>query len=230
MRAGTAKSIWIIAGAALGSVLVGLLGAYFALPAVAPSMVPESESTTQVAAASDSTTDRAPSSDTARAATEGGASTGQQAPTTARDSGKGRPEEASSKKGGDASRATRLRAFRDSIDTLQRRLRETRAAADTLREETAMLREKLAAADAKRTEVTELSDALMDMRRRNLSSLLQNVDMSVLKKLYQETSGRARTRLLQSMAPAQAAQFVNQVVERGVEPSPLAASDSLSAD
>ena len=37
MRTGTAKSIWIIAGAALGAVLVGLLGAYFALPAVAPS-------------------------------------------------------------------------------------------------------------------------------------------------------------------------------------------------
>jgi hypothetical protein len=66
----------------------------------------------------------------------------------------------------------------------------------------------------------------MEMRRRNLGNLLTDVDMSVLKKLYQETTGQARTRLLQSMAPAQAAKFVNQVVEAGSTSASRPESDS----
>lgn len=116
-------------------------------------------------------------------------------------------EEASGGMGrGGGSEEEQLQALRDSIDTLNRRLQATRDTTDTLRT-------KLAAIEADQAKVNELSNALMDMRRRNLSNLLTDVEMSVLKRLYQETAGRARTRLLQALAPAQAAQFVNQVVE-----------------
>lgn len=235
MRASTIKSISMIAGAALGAVLVGLLGTYFVLPVIDSSVTPDDQSEEAVAAVSDSTADQTSSSDPAQTNAAGQDSMAQEDsmamrdedPTGMKNDSSAAPVTASPPN--DSSNAARLRALRDSIGTLRRRLRETRETADTLREETASLREKLAAVETERAKVDELSSALMDMRQRNLSNLLQGVDMRVLKKLYQETTGQARTRLLQSMAPDQAAQFVNQVVENDVEPSPLVAPDSAAS-
>ncbi|MFB6278464.1 MAG: hypothetical protein ABEK75_03090 [Salinibacter sp.] len=238
MRTGTITSISIIAGAALGTALVGFLGAYFALPAIAPSIAPDDPS--EEVAATDSTGGPTPSSDTtgtvqAAAGNQnsraGGDTTAMQPRQgdRAQDGGEPSTDASATSTPDDSSSAGRIQALRDSIDALRRRLQETKATADTLRNETETLREKLAAAETERAKVDELSSALMDMRRRNLSNLLQGVDMSVLKKLYQETTGQARTNLLQAMAPDQAAQFVNQVVEKDGEPSPLVAPDSASS-
>lgn len=242
MRASTIKSIAMIAGAALGAVLIGLLGTYFVLPAIDSSVTPSDQSEEAVAMASDSTADRSASSDMAQANNEKRNSMAQDGSMTMRDEDrtgeKSDPSTVASATSlpGDSSNTARLQALRDSIDTLRRRLQETQKRTDTLRMETATLRkdtaslrQKLAAAQTERAKVNELSNALMDMRRRNLSNLLQGVDMRVLKKLYQETTGQTRTRLLQAMAPDQAAQFVNQVVENDVEPSPLVAPDSASS-
>lgn len=119
----------------------------------------------------------------------------------------------------DSTDAALVRALRDSIQSLQKRLRRVRQDADSLRKDTTMLRQELATAAAERAKVNELSNALMDMRRRELSNLLREVDMGVLQKLYEETTGSARTRLLQSMEPARAAQFVNSVVDGQSEDS-----------
>lgn len=242
MRASTIKSIAMIAGAALGAVLIGLLGTYFVLPAIDSSVTPSDQSEEAVAMASDSTADRSASSDMAQANDEKRNSMAQDGSMTMRDEDRtGEKSDSSTVASatslpGDSSNTARLQALRDSIDTLRRRLQETQKRIDTLRMETATLRkdtaslrQKLAAAQTERAKVNELSNALMDMRRRNLSNLLQGVDMRVLKKLYQETTGQTRTRLLQAMAPDQAAQFVNQVVENDVEPSPLVAPDSASS-
>lgn len=242
MKGSTIKSISIIAGAALGTALIGFLGAYFALPAIDASVAPDDQSEEEVAAARDSTADRTSPSDTAQADTmrqgsgaEGDVAdaemAGEQSPATRDDGGGPAGENGASapEAPDDSSNAARLQALRDSIDTLRRRLQQTEATADTLRKETTTLREKLAAAETERAKVDELSSALMDLRRRNLSNLLQGVEMSVLKKLYQETTGQGRTNLLQAMAPDQAAQFVNQVVEKDGEPSPLVAPDSAAS-
>jgi chromosome segregation ATPase len=242
MRASTIKSIAMIAGAALGAVLIGLLGTYFVLPAIDSSVTPSNQSEEAVATASDSTANRSASSDTAQANAAKRNSMAQEGSMTMRDEDHTGEKSDSSMVAsarslpGDSSSAARMQALRDSIDALRRRLQETQKRTDTLRMETATLRkdtaslrQKLAAAQTERAKVNELSGALMDMRRRNLSNLLQGVDMRVLKKLYQETTGQARTRLLQAMASDQAAQFVNQVVENDVEPSPLVAPDSASS-
>jgi len=235
MRVSTVKSISIIAGAALGAVLIGLLGTYFAMPLIDSSVTPDEQSEEAVAAARDSPTDRASSPDTAQTNAAKRDSMVREESMAMRDedlTGEANDSSAVSSTTrfpNESTNTARLQALRDSIDTLRRRLRETEETADTLREETASLREKLAAAETERAKVNELSSALMDMRQRNLSNLLQGVDMRVLKKLYQETTGQARTRLLQSMTPDQAAQFVNQVVENDVEPSPLVAPDSASS-
>lgn len=195
MRRSAVTSILVIVGAALGTALVALLGAYIALPMIAPHVASEAESGAPAPAPPDSTI--GPGADSSNAPSS--MTTAAQAPADTA--------------AGDVSDSGATKALQDSLETLQRRLRRTREEADTLREEAEMLREKLAAAQADRVKVEELSDALLDMRRRGLTNLLRDVEMSVLEKLYQQTSGRARTRLLRAMAPARAAQFVNQVVE-----------------
>lgn len=186
---GILTSISIIVGVALGAAVVGVLGAYVVLPKVAPSVEADAsapDSTRRVASASDSTASRA-----------AGGAPGRMDTTSRERSNPGAASDSS---------ARQLQALRDSIDALNRRLQTVQETADTLRS-------RLADADAEKEKVNELGDALMEMRRRNLGNLLKDVDMGVLRKLYQETSGQARTRLLQSMTPKQAAQFVNQVVE-----------------
>lgn len=242
MRASTIKSIAMISGAALGAVLIGLLGTYFILPAIDSSVAPSDQSEGAGAAMRDSTTNQRFSPDTTQVnATKRNSMAQEESMAMRGENRTGGKSDSSAVSSAmspsrDSSNTASLQALRDSIGTLHRRLQETKEMADTLRVETATLRkdtaslrEELAAVETERAKVNELSSALMDMRRRNLSNLLQGVDMRVLKKLYQETTGQARTRLLQAMAPDQAAQFVNQVVENDVEPSPLVAPDSSAS-
>jgi hypothetical protein len=223
MRTGTVTSISIIASAALGAALLGVLGTYLVLPEVAPSTAMTDTADGQAASAQDSTARRGAAQDSARQAVANGQadSTAQGRMTATKGSLQATGGEEMSATGGtdDSSDGEQLQALQDSIATLNRRLQDTRTAADTLRA-------KLADAEAEQAKVNELSNALMEMRRRNLGNLLTDVDMSVLKKLYQETTGQARTRLLQSMAPAQAAKFVNQVVEADSTSASLPESDS----
>lgn len=258
MRTSAIKSISIIAGAALGAALVGLLGAYVVLPSVAPSVTADAGTEKQAMLTPDSTVNQPPRSDTSQSSTtdaqtspDDDASADQdsspsgtqeetQAPTeaastesTASTAPASSAETASSEETTpsaetdpstdttpqDSAETAVAQALRDSLRTLRRRLRQTKEEANALRGEMKALRGKLAAAEAEQAKVNELSDALMDMRRRPLTNLLKEVNMSVLRKLYQQTTGQARTRLLQSMAPARAAKFVNQVVEGGASMS-----------
>ncbi|MFB6273785.1 MAG: hypothetical protein ABEL51_12905 [Salinibacter sp.] len=242
MKGNTITSVLIIAGTAVGAALVGLLGAYVVLPSVVPSVDAGTEANEAVASAADSTARRARRPDTTRVsgapksaqvAGDTSASTKQSMPERRQETGRSGTKTMTASSSGRADRgstnASVVRALRDSIRSLQSRLRTVQQTADTLRDRTARLRQKLAAAADERAKVNELSDALMDMRRRGLSNLLQDVDMRVLRKLYQETTGGARTRLLQSMDPARAAKFVNQVVEEEAADSSSASPPAADA-
>lgn len=203
-------SISIISGAALVAAVTGVLGAYYVLSEEAGASTADASSE-QVATSPDSLI----------AKTLGPDSTAQGPDSTARDQDSTAQGGRSMAEGaGGSSEEDQLQALRDSIDTLNRRLQTTRDTTDTLRS-------KLTEIETDQAKVNELSDALMDMQKRNLGNLLQDVEMSVLKRLYQETAGRARTRLLQSLAPAQAAKFVNQVVE-DPDSSSSAGTESMS--
>lgn len=220
MKKGTITSISIIAGTALGAALIGVLAVYVALPEVAPSMATTDASGKQTAPAGDSTASPASVADSAGQSS--GAEAGRPAPTAqGASTGTRAGQPSTGTAAGDSSTSARLQALRDSVSTLNRRLQDTQKAADTLRS-------KMAEVDTAQEKVDKLSDALMEMRRRNLGSLLKKVDMGVLRKLYRQSAGDARTRLLQSMAPDQAAQFVNQVVEDPESSSP-SESDSSSS-
>jgi type IV secretory pathway VirB10-like protein len=253
MKTSAIKSILIIAGAGLGAALIGLLGTYFVLPEVAPRVTAEAETEEQAEAPPDSAVTRTPRPDSSQSpptaaqtppeqtTSRDEASADQEpSPSEAQEEAEDRPEAtASAQSSSSAETASQepeetaaAQALRDSLRTLQRRLQETKKEARALRKETETLRQKVAAADAERAKVDELSNALMDMRRRPLTNLLKKVNMSVLKKLYQQTTGTARTRLLQSLAPAQAAKFVNQVLEGDVSVSsdaPAAPDSTLAS-
>jgi hypothetical protein len=95
--------------------------------------------------------------------------------------------------------------LQDSLRTLKEQLRTTEQEAETLQE-------RIASRESREAKVGELKDALLGMGRRELATVLSNVDMEVLKELYQRTSGRTRTQLLSAISAERTAQFVNQVV------------------
>ena len=187
------KSILIAVGATLGAFVIALGGAYYVMPMVAPATVAQAQPDSLAASA---TAD----------------STGKLAHAAAKGEGLAVTEEAS-----DSSRVgaihKKVETLQDSLQALQAQLDQTREENTTLNEKTAMLRKRLSAAESSRAKADEMSSALVKMEKRELNALLKDVNMRVLEQLYREASGRARTRLLEAMAPARAARFVNQMVE-----------------
>jgi len=240
MQAKAIKNILMIAGAAVGAFLVALFGAYLFLPLAQPSMVDEVEDPS--GAERDSGATRATMSGPG---STGGRSEGTEgAPTeVSTASAQGRvdeaptetaPDEDSVQVEPDTSRSMKSNVaitekLRDSLQTLQNRLRSAQEEATTLREETEALRGRVASLERKQAKVNELSSALMDMGQNELTTLLQEVDMTVLEALYQETSGRSRTRLLQAMSSERAARFVNDVVGADTSATPDTSGASAGA-
>ncbi|WP_263788894.1 kinesin [Salinibacter grassmerensis] len=191
----------LIAGAALGAFAVALLGAYLLMPSISP----ETAGTPADSLAGRDTARQAsmPGDSTAASSRD---STGMQA---SRDSTDG-PSSDSMRVA--SSLVQRLRdsldvvgRLQDSLGTLKEQLRTTEQEAETLQERVASL-------ESREAKVGELKDALLGMSQRELATVLSNVDMEVLKKLYQRTSGRTRTQLLSAISAERTAQFVNQVV------------------
>ena len=207
MKTNVTKQALIAVGAALAAFAVALIGAYFAIPMVAPDVAAQARSADSLATAAGSTLSSEAEGATALAAA---------------------PADTSSAAPGTAAAAV-TKALRDSLQIVQQRLEEVQAATNTLRQEEQALREQLSEAEDARVQVDELGSALLKMEERELNALLKEVDMSVLKQLYREASGRARTRLLQAMSPARAARFVNQMVEGPTSPSSFSPARPSSA-
>lgn len=201
---GSLKSILIIAGASIASLLLATTGAYFVLPLVAPGVGDQPVTHRSKAVSSDSASTRVDTMTSAIDSTRGGRRTTSDSSEAARDRSKSTS--------GNRAMAVQA-ALRDSIEDLKGRLENREKEVATLRADKKDLQTKLAAAERSEVKVTELSSALLDMRQRELAALLKNVEMTVLERLYQQASGGARTRLLRSMPPGRAANFVNKVVK-----------------
>lgn len=238
-----AKNLLKIGGTALLIALLVLVGTYFALPKIAPERVQKTSadstaSRDSTAAVAEARSPKAPTADMRKrnnrtqALDSTGRSTGpsergSKPASAARSPGPGtKPspvdttgDRANGQNEVPGSRAL-VEALRDSVQTLTRRLQEAKTETMSAREEAKTLRKQLATAKDQSLKASELSSALLDMRRRELTALLKKVNMSVLEKLYKRASGRSRTRLLQSMAPKRAARFVNKVVEGEAAKSP----------
>jgi len=210
----------LIAGAALGAFAVALLGAYLLMPSIAPE-------TAGVSADSLDASGR----DTTRQASLPGDTTATSSDTTAtrasRDS-MGRALRDSTRVA--SSLVSRLRdsltvvgQLQDSLRALKEQLRTAEAEADTLQAQITSL-------ESREAKVGELKDALLGMGRRELATVLANVNMAVLKELYQRTSGRTRTQLLTAISAERTAQFVNQVVGGDDAPADTTATQATDRD
>ena len=113
--------------------------------------------------------------------------------------------------------------LQDSLRTLKEQLRTAEAEADTLQAQITSL-------ESREAKVGELKDALLGMGRRELATVLANVNMAVLKELYQRTSGRTRTQLLTAISAERTAQFVNQVVGGDDAPADTTATQETDRD
>ncbi len=202
----------LIAGAALGAFAVALLGAYLLMPSIAPE-------TAGVSADSLDASGR----DTTRQASLPGDTTAMASDTTAAQASRDSMRVASSLVSRLRDSLTVVGQLQDSLRTLKEQLRTTEAEADTLQVQ-------LTSLESREAKVDELKDALLGMGRRELATVLANVNMAVLKELYQRTSGRTRTQLLTAISAERTAQFVNQVVGGDDAPADTTAAQETDRD
>lgn len=190
MQSTVIKYTLLIAGAAVGAFVVALLGAYLMMPSVAPEAVgPAADSLT--------TSER----DTTHETSMPNDTTATQPP----------PDSTS----GPSPVVQRLRDSLEVVGRLQDSLRTLRGQLRSTEEEASTLRERVASLESRETRVDELKNALLGMGQRELATVLANVEMPVLKELYQRTAGRTRTQLLRAISAERTARFVNQVVGGG---------------
>ena len=203
----------LIAGAALGAFAVALLGAYLLMPSIAPeragsapdSLATSGRDTTQQASMPGDTTATPPRDTTAVQASRDSMRVATAVVQRLRDS------------------LTVVGQLQDSLRTLQAQLRATEQEATTLQERVASL-------ESREAKVGELKDALLGMSQRELATVLANVDMKVLRELYQRTSGRTRTQLLSAISAERTARFVNQVIGGDEAPADTTATEETDRD
>lgn len=205
------KHMLTIAGATVATFVVVLVGAYVAMPTIAPEVAAQADSL----AAADTTSEGDPT-----IASNGSAAGADSLALAGAD-----PARAAA---GDSvalprSDADVIAALRDSVRRLNQQLTEAHETTQTLQEEAESLQSQLAEATNQNVKANELSSALLKMERRELAALLKEVDMSVLARLYKEASRRSRTRLLQAIPPDRAARFVNEFVSKPETSAPSAA-------
>lgn len=193
----------LIAGAALGAFAVALLGAYLLMPSIAPERAGSGPDS--LATSGRDTTATPPRDTTAVQASRDSMRVATAVVQRLRDS------------------LTVVGQLQDSLRTLQAQLRATEQEATTLQERVASL-------ESREAKVGELKDALLGMSQRELATVLANVDMKVLRELYQRTSGRTRTQLLSAISAERTARFVNQVIGGDEAPADTTATEETDRD
>lgn len=193
----------LIAGAALGAFAVALLGAYLLMPSIAPERAGSAPDS--LATSGRDTTATPPRDTTAVQASRDSMRVATAVVQRLRDS------------------LTVVGQLQDSLRTLQAQLRATEQEATTLQERVASL-------ESREAKVGELKDALLGMSQRELATVLANVDMKVLRELYQRTSGRTRTQLLSAISAERTARFVNQVIGGDEAPADTTATEETDRD
>lgn len=114
----------------------------------------------------------------------------------------------------------------DSVAALQTRLLAAERERDALRTRLDARGQQQARTDA---QVSELAGTLTALEDKELGAILAQLDIAVVRALYDRTSARNRTRLLKAMAPERAARFVQQLVEPDHAGERPAASEPTAA-
>jgi len=107
----------------------------------------------------------------------------------------------------------------DSVANLRADLRDRMRTQEALEQELATLRGEVVDLRARKDDMTELSATLTRIDDRQLAPILRELDMASLEVLYAESTGRNRTRLLQAMPAERAARFINERVSGANAPN-----------
>ena len=91
------------------------------------------------------------------------------------------------------------------------------------------LTERIDKLEGRQTEVAALAKTLSTVEERQLGNILADLDLDVVQMLYEQASGRDRSRLLQNLPPARAAQFVQAMVGRPTSARDAGADDASGA-
>ncbi len=119
-------------------------------------------------------------------------------------------------------------ALRDSLKVARDTLAQLRQALQTAQQQGASLRQalhqaeaqmqtlqqRLASLETQKARADELAATITRMEDKERRALVSQLPPEVIELLYQATSGRGRTLLLQSLPPEQAARLVNRLIER----------------
>ncbi len=193
------KKALLAAGASLIAFAVGLIGAFFLLPVVAPDFAEEllnpPDSTAMPADSLTLADGDSLAPDPARALLDSLAHDS----TAVLDSTLLRALEPGM-----------LTIHEDSIAALRADLRDKMRAQEALEQELATLRSEVTDLRNRKDDMTELSATLTRIDDRQLAPILRELDMASLEVLYAESTGRNRTRLLQAMPAERAARFINE--------------------
>lgn len=103
-------------------------------------------------------------------------------------------------------------ALKDSLALFQQQFKQLMREQQQLLEEVKSLKEQVDAQAARGVEVEALSGTLAKLEDKELSGVVERLDMGVLQVLYEKASARNRKRLLQAMPPDAAANFVRRLV------------------
>jgi hypothetical protein len=119
----------------------------------------------------------------------------------------------------EAQRKTIL-ALQDSLQIANRRLNQLMQDQAALMNQMRELMEKLKSLEGQRTQVRSLSATLPKLEDKELTAILQQLDLSLLSRLYQEATERNRTRFLQNLSSERAAQFIHHLAQPTPQSAP----------
>jgi small-conductance mechanosensitive channel len=120
----------------------------------------------------------------------------------------------------EAQRKTIL-ALQDSLQIANRRLNQLMQDQAALMNQMRELMEKLKSLEGQRTQVRSLSATLPKLEDKELAAILQQLDLLLLSRLYQEATERNRTRLLQNLSSERAAQFIRHLAQPTPQSAPV---------
>lgn len=210
--------IALIILASLFAFLLGFVGLYFVMPAIAPDTVMETQDrldslgilplTPQNPHALAATGHPAPTDSLHGDSTH----TATSSPTTSAP----HPGVAADPTQAEAQRKT-IMALQDSLQIANRRLNQLMQDQTRLMDQMQELMEKLKALEGQRTQVRSLSATLPKLEDKELEAILQQLDLPLFSLLYQEATERNRTRLLQNLSSDRAAQFIRYLAQSAPE-------------
>lgn len=104
-----------------------------------------------------------------------------------------------------------VRRLRDSLATLHDSLQSRTT---TLQAQLEALQQRVTTLEDTQAKAADISETLTDLDLREMRAVLAPLDLTIYEALYAQTAGRNRTRLLQAMPPDKAAQLVDRIVAR----------------